>query len=230
MKNTARLGVLLALSLTFPVLKLLGSCFGFEVIVRNWGLHAVVFTALFLLVSICVYRDEEKSHASSILAALIFPASAIHAFVWTFGKGRFWLAALLSLSWVGFSAALMMKNTKSFGAKIMAYFVSVSILLPTIPGVLLLPFTFGRNTVMQTVTSPERTYRAEVIDSDQGALGGDTIVEVYNLKKQWDGIFFLLQEEPQVIYWGNWGEFETMKLQWQSEQVLLIDGRPYKIE
>lgn len=224
------LGGLLAMCLVHPLLLLLGACFGFEVIVRSWGIHGVVFTALFVFLSIRALRREEEAQTGSILAALLFPASAVHAFVWTIGKGRSWLAALLSLVWVGFSAALMMKNTKSFGAKIAAYFLSILILLPTFAGVLMLPFALGHHTVMQTITSPERTHRAEAIDSDQGALGGDTIVEVYDLRKQWDAIIFLFQKEPQEIYWGDWGEFKTMKLEWQSEQVLLINGKPYGIQ
>ncbi len=33
---------------------------------------------------------------------------------------------------------------------------------------------FGENTVVETVYSPDEVYRAEVIDDDQGALGGST--------------------------------------------------------
>ena len=224
------LGGLLSMCLVYPLLLLLGACFNFEVIVRNWGMHGVVFTAAFILLSAHVLRCETVSSAGSVLAVFLLPASVLHAFFWTWGVGRFWLAALLSLLWVGFAAALMMKHAKSFGGKNVAYVLSLLLLLPTLAGVLLLPFTFGSNTVTQTVISPEGGYRAEVLDSDQGALGGDTIVRVYDTQKQWDTIVFLVRKKPQVVYWGDWGEFETMKLQWESEQILLINGRAYEVE
>lgn len=232
MKRSKRvyLGLALALCLVYPLLLLLGECFGYEVIVRSWGMHGLLFTALFVFVSTRALRSEEKSRAASILAAFLLPASAIHAFTWTIGRERFWLAALLSLVWVGFSIALMVQNTKAFAPKLIASILSVFLMLPTLAGVLLLPFTFGYRATVQTVTSPERNYRAEIVDVNQGALGGDTIVEVYDLRKQWDTVVFLVRKVPQEAYFGDWGEFQTMKIQWESEQILRINGRPYEVD
>ena len=220
------LGILLGMCLLFPVLLLLGECFGFYVRVRSWGVHSVMFTLIYTLLCLRVLREDSKSKEGSILSCLLFPASALHAAVWTVGFARFWLAALLSLVWVVFSAIIMIKNVRSLGAKIAVYLPSVLILLPTMLFMLFLPFAWGYRMAVRTIISPERNYRAEVIDVNEGALGGATIVEVYDLRKQFDGIIFLFQKEPQVVYHGDWGEFETMKLEWESEQVLLINGHP----
>lgn len=224
------LGILLGMCLLFPVLLLLGECFGFYVRVRSWGTHSVIFTLIYTLLCLRVLREDSKSKVGSILSCLLFPASALHAAVWTVGFARFWLAALLSLVWVVFSAIIMIKNVRSLGAKIAVYLPSVLILLPTMLFMLFLPFALGYRMAVRTITSPERNYRAEVIDVNEGALGGATIVEVYDLRKQFDGIIFLFQKEPQVVYHSDWGEFETMKLEWESEQVLLINGHPNKVE
>ena len=224
------LGILLGMCLLFPVLLLLGECFGFYVRVRSWGTHSVIFTLIYTLLCLRVLREDSKSKVGSILSCLLFPASALHAAVWTVGFARFWLAALLSLVWVVFSAIIMIKNVRSLGAKIAVYLPSALILLPTMLFMLFLPFALGYRMAVRTITSPERNYRAEVIDVNEGALGGATIVEVYDLRKQFDGVIFLFQKEPQVVYYGDWGEFETMKLEWESEQVLLINGHPNKVE
>ena len=84
--------------------------------------------------------------------------------------------------------------------------------------------------MVQTLPSPNGTYYAEVIDSDQGALGGDTLVEVYDTRKQLDLFLITVQKNPQLVYFGDWGDFKTMTLQWESEQVLLINGKPNIIE
>ena len=224
------LGILLGMCLLFPVLLLAGECFGFYVRVRSWLVHSVIFTLIFLLLCLRVLREDSKSGAGSVLSCLLFPASALHAAVWTVGFARFWLAALLSLVWVVFSAIIMIKNVRPLGAKIAVYLPSVLILLPTMLFMLFLPFAWGYRMAVRTITSPERNYRAEVIDVNEGALGGATIVEVYDLRKQFDGIIFLFQKEPQVVYHGDWGDFKTMTLQWESEQVLLINGAPQKVE
>ncbi len=224
------LGILLGMCLLFPVLLLLGECFGFSVRVRSWGVHSVVFTLIFSLFSLRVLGSDAKSRTGGVMSCLLFPASVVHAAVWAVGFARFWLAALLSLVWVGFSAVILLKNVKSLGAKLAALLPSTLILLPTLFFMLFLPFAWGYRMAMRTVTSPERNYRAEVIDVNEGALGGDTIVEVYDLRKQFDGIVFFFQKEPQVVYHGDWGEFENMKLEWESEQILLINGKPNKVK
>lgn len=91
-------------------------------------------------------------------------------------------------------------------------------------------FSFGRVTVVQTLYSPEGTHYAQLIDSDQGALGGDTIVYVYKTSAKLDLFFLKISKAPQTVYFGDWGEFKTMKLEWESEQILRINGHPHKIQ
>lgn len=224
--------LLWGMCLLFPVLLLLGECFGFYVRVRSWGVHSILFTILFSVLSLRALRDDARSRAGSALSCLLLPASVVHAAVWTVGFARLWLAALLSLVWVGFSVVLLLKNGKSLGAKLSVLLPSGLLLLPILFCMLILPFvdTIGYRAAVRTVMSPDRNYRAEIIDIDQGALGGDTLVEVHDLRKQFDGVVFFFQKEPQLVYQGDWGEFKTMKLEWESEQVLRINGHPHEIQ
>ena len=231
MSKVRYLGILLGMCLLFPVLLLLGECFGFYVRIRSWGVHSVTFTLLFSFLSLRVLRNPASTRGGSVLACLLLPASVVHTAVWTVGFARIWLAALLSLVWVGFSAVLLLKNVKSLGAKLSVSLPSGLLLLPILFLMLVLPFAdmIGYRASVRIVMSPDRNYRAEIIDINQGALGGDTLVEVYDLRKQFDGIVFFFQKEPQVVYQGDWGKFETMKLEWESETVLLINGAPHEI-
>jgi hypothetical protein len=86
----------------------------------------------------------------------------------------------------------------------------------------------GQNTVVQTVESPSGKYYAQIIDSDQGALGGDTLVNVYE-KKCIDVFLFKIEKKPQNVYFGNWGEFNTMKIHWKNDNCLIINGKEYEI-
>ena len=82
--------------------------------------------------------------------------------------------------------------------------------------------------VVQTSVSPQGTYVAEVIERDQGALGGDTVVAVRRNKK----LFFAVCEvrpSAQEIYRGGFGEAATLCIQWHSDSVLQIQGETYSV-
>ena len=109
---------------------------------------------------------------------------------------------------------------------ILALVIFVLTVLPvTFFGFISLIFrNFGENTVVQTVESPDGAYYAEVIDSDQGALGGDTIVDVY------EKVFFNISKKSQRVYQGDWGEFRDMEIYWKDEHCLVINSTEYTIE
>lgn len=87
----------------------------------------------------------------------------------------------------------------------------------------------GENTTISRVTSPANSFTAVLIDSDQGALGGNTYVQVEDHNSEMNiGLGRLVK--IRRVYVGRWGEFETMVLQWQDEQTLLINGQPYYME
>lgn len=89
--------------------------------------------------------------------------------------------------------------------------------------------SLSHNTVVSLIVSPQGTYTAEIIDNDQGALGGNTFVEI---KNNMETLPFLVGEfsKPSVrIYAGEWNEFETMQLYWQDENTIVIQGRTYNI-
>lgn len=73
-------------------------------------------------------------------------------------------------------------------------------------------------------------YRAEVLDVDQGALGGDTVVNIYQNSKYHNLLILTISKKPQRVYIGQWGEAETMELYWKSENCLVINSNEYRIE
>lgn len=77
------------------------------------------------------------------------------------------------------------------------------------------------DTVVMTLESPDGTYVAHVIDNDQGALGGATIVKVQKTK----GF-----KKSRRIYIGEWGEHRTMDIYWKDDRCLVINGVEYPIK
>ncbi len=88
---------------------------------------------------------------------------------------------------------------------------------------------FGENTVVQTVESQSGKCCAEVIDSDQGALGGNTYVNVYE-KCIMKTPVLTVQKKPKQIYSGKWGEYKKMQIYWKDDNCLVINSVEYEIE
>ena len=87
---------------------------------------------------------------------------------------------------------------------------------------------FGENAVVKTVESPNKEYYAEVIDSDQGALGGNTFVDVYE-KSIIKTPILTVCKKPKRIYSGKWGEYKKMQIYWKDDTCLVINSVEYKI-
>lgn len=102
----------------------------------------------------------------------------------------------------------------------------VLVLMMCLPFLLFLLSLRGisENTVVMTQESPEGTYFVQVIDSDQGALGGATLVEVYENRK-----IFGRYKKVERVYMGEWGEWQTMNIYWKDEHCLVINDREYRV-
>lgn len=87
-------------------------------------------------------------------------------------------------------------------------------------------FNLSVDTVVQKSVSPQGNYVAEVIENSQGALGGETYVTVRGAKSL-HFLLFTVHPEANCVYQGDYGEAEVLDLQWNGEEILLIDGQPY---
>lgn len=98
-------------------------------------------------------------------------------------------------------------------------FLLVLYLLFTLLGILAYTFIFligdfAEETILQTSYSPDNKYRIDIIDSDQGGLGGDTFIKLFDIK------FGILEKFDRDIYHGRYGDRPT---------ALWIDSKIVKI-
>ena len=84
---------------------------------------------------------------------------------------------------------------------------------------------FGEISVVERTDSPDGKYRAEVISSDQGALGGDTYIDVY--KKGVNAYVFKITGKPERVYYGDWMEHVSIDIYWRDEKSLVVGEREY---
>jgi hypothetical protein len=84
---------------------------------------------------------------------------------------------------------------------------------------------FGETVIVESVDSPDGKYRAEVISSDQGALGGGTFVEVY--KKGIDAFVFRITGKPERVYSGDWMAYLNLDIYWKDNNHFVVDSKEY---
>lgn len=122
---------------------------------------------------------------------------------------------------------MTVKHGKPLVLKIIALVLSLFMSLP-ICLVGCVVSVLVHDTVVQTVGSPDGKYYAEVIVSVQGALGGDTFVDVYG-NSEIDCMIFKIRKWTQRVFSGNWSDHINMEIDWKDEQCLVINSVEYEI-
>ena len=177
-----------------------------------------------------IFRIRIESRLIGTALALLPPLAVFTGVLLIVRCPHIW-AGLAVLAYEGCCFYLSVKHGKPLVLKIVFLILSVLISLP----LLFFAFigitigNFGIETVIQSIPSPSGQYYAQVIDHDQGALGGNTVVDVYESHKI-DAYIFQAEKEPQRVYVGDWGEYETMQIYWKDDHCLVINGMEYQIE
>ena len=89
---------------------------------------------------------------------------------------------------------------------------------------------FSENKIVRAEKSPNSLYLAEIIDNDQGALGGNTYVKITQQNSNCNILIGEIKKNPTVIYSGKWGEFNGMTIRWETDEILYINEKKYEIK
>lgn len=224
--------VLFVLTVLLPFGTLFSACFGYTFEFADVTVFAIVTTLLSVLLAFLSIKEKEApdGRVIRVLFALFFPLSLINA-VFYIIEDRSVLVIACMFVCVCCSLFLTVKHGKPSALKITALTLSVLMLFP----IGFLGFTaliFGdmvKSTVVKSIQSPGGVYYAEVTDSDQGAFGGDTLVDVYK-NKGINALIFRISQKPQRVWDGDWGEHKDMEIHWKDDSCLVINSVEYIIE
>lgn len=89
---------------------------------------------------------------------------------------------------------------------------------------------FSVSTVVRAVDSPDGRFTAVVRDVDQGALGGDTVVDVIDHRAGLDLGLFAFSKAPTRVHADKWLAYERMRLVWLDESTLEIDEKRISLQ
>ena len=227
----ALLCLLFVLTIFFPSGALVSACFGYTFEIVNVFAFSLItaITSVFTVIFSVISKEKNFNKCITILSCTLFPLSFINALVYIFENIQLPVAICVLVSFMCCFFLTIINIT----SKIRKIIVSVLFTLMT---AFVLFFTFmmqifgnlGQNTVIKNIDSPNGNFYAQVIDSDQGALGGDTIVVVYE-KRDIDALIFTLKDNPERVYLGEWREYESMQISWKDDKCLVINSVEYKI-
>ena len=221
--------LLFVLTILFPAGTVITACFGYTFKLISVSAFAVTIAALSVY-AVFVVKNVSENKTIQVLLAMITPLSLINAVFYILESPQIWVIASALIS-VGCCCCLTVKYGKPVSLKIVTLVLFALMILPIgfISFIALIFGNIGLNTVVQAVESPSGKYYAQVIDSDQGALGGDTRVDVYQ-KSGINVVLFRIEKKPQRVYMGDWGEYKTMRIYWKGEGCLVINAVEYEIE
>lgn len=215
------------LTCLFPGLCLLSRIFDYTLRVNN-GLAFVILTTLCCYGAGALLLRQEEGRLKTLPVVLLSICPLLNQisvlFVLFYTEDL--IAVLLQASWLLITIPVVDRAARSTGLKI-AFFVLAGLL--AIPILLMLPWIgFGSRTVLASEVSPNSIYAAEVIDSNEGALGGATQLLVYRNDKSFSMGPFSFRKAQKEIHSGPWGEYES--LSWIDGETLSLNGRIYHID
>lgn len=220
--------ILFCLYAILPLCIPIGISKEYELTIRGPLVFACVLFACSLLLTIaCFYwREVALSRGINILAALLLPLGILTWFIVIIKCDYCAASMILACFSLACLAFLLSRPFGVLGLKIVSSSLAILLSIP-IAFILFLGVAFSgfvENTVVAETESPNGIYTVQAIYSDQGALGGDTIVTVHR-----DAIdLFAICLKKTCEYRGKWGKH--VRIEWQNETTLLINGEVYHID
>lgn len=224
--------ILGGLYLLTPILTFIAFALGYDYFnyFSDW-----IFSLFLLIISVfitvlLVWEKVKLNKFNKIIIYILPLLSFVNIFFFLINKAVFFEIFLMGT--VISSLVLFCFKIKNFTIKIITVLVYLLISIPISFMCLLnfIFFDFERDKVVKSANSPNGKYIAKIIDDDQGALGGNTYVYVYDKDSDVNLYLFKLTQNPEIMYEGKWGEFENMSIVWKDNKTLLINEKEYKVK
>lgn len=213
----------LLIQLILPVCFLIGESLDLKLVLHFPWILFLLLSVICGYLTVCVWKEEP-----SRLAWLALPLSVMNClFTVVFLRQTASIPYVLTL--LAASVCIFLRCPRGIFGWIMK---GISLLVLSLLLLVLPIFLFGASmnytrTVIEAA-SPDGRYTARVEESDQGALGGDTLVYLRDESRTVELLIGQLIYE-RVLYQGDWYEWQDMTLSWQDCVTLRINGLPQHI-
>ncbi len=231
MKKVFRIFVVFLLSLLFAVFALKIVFYSCEIIFR---VNYIIFSPIVLLFSVflLIIGKFLKEKVNSVCVSFLILFSFLNLILCLFASGFSIWTFFVFISMI-ICIVLGIYQGKDLITKVISIFLGmvVCVVVLTPLGATLafasLMADIGEITVVNTISSDDGRYIAEVKSSDQGALGGSTFVDVKDRSFHIDLVVFEIEKKPTRVYSGAYESWKKIEIGWKDDNVLLVNGREY---
>ena len=225
----AILFVLMLLQGIVPAMKLVALLFGWELRVLNGLLFAVPMAIIALATAVVCSKTKgnvEISGSESVCLNIALPLSLLSFLMLSvFQSVAMFIVSVVNCC--GCFAAYMCCKGKG-RLRHFAMIVTIILLVAVLGSAFLnIVFrNFGLTEIVRSVPSPDGIYTANVINIDQGALGGDSVVRVQRVR-----LFGIPLDDvvclDRRVWLGDWGTTHLIGLYWMDDNTLMIEGEEH---
>lgn len=229
-QNDRTVWLMLADSVAFPAIVGLFRLFGYTIRVGGGLLYALAATALYIFCAVRLFVSKDKQIGKAAAAALSVSLlldlfQTLFFTFYVFDPEDSVPAMVLFALWFWVAAAVVAVYVKSTPLKAVFYTLSGLLVLPV--GLLMLLSGFGSVEVVGEAISPDKTWCAEVIEYDEGALGGSVEVQVYEYGGSFSVGSFEFRKDETVVCYAPWGS--DRNAEWIDDGRLRYEGKTYSV-
>ena len=220
---------LFVLTAVIPAGSFFAGIAGYRVVFAHPWLSICAFgvPAVALTVLLVIWCKKAQVFAAELLAMLLPFVSETALLVLAVGQDScMWIVGVIFCVCAVVAANCCVKRV---WMGVVSFLLTLPLLLCAGLVGLSLLFPMSEETVLQTTVSPDGAYVAQLIDNDQGALGGATVITLRRTEGEIDLLFFALEHKPETVYCGNWGEGFGKTLAWKDGDTLTLGGTPIEI-
>ena len=215
------------MNMFLPIGSLLLLIFGYKITMRGNEYFALV--TLILSIALIVLSAGTGKYDREGVMAVLYPLLAPGSFISTVFYCRY--SSLIALSFMLISSFCcfylsLLYSNRGRGFREASGIISGLMILP----VLAICFfsvlfgNFGEDILLKSKLSPDGKYIAEAIYSDQGALGGDGVIEVSKAAELDLGIL-IIEGRQKNVYIGEFWDGSNIAMQWQDNNSLIVEGK-----
>lgn len=216
--------ILVLLLLFFPVCNTITFFNGYIFEMQSYILGVSTILIIFVAVILTSNRNGNITKIMSALIALL-PIFVEINWIFYIPKSPNFIMLILMVLCFSCSLYLVITLTKPLWVQVWSIILAFVIFFPlSFFSFIVSVFSIGEDTVINILESPNKRYYAEIIDSAQGALGGNTFIDVYNTNNNFNSYLFKISKRPQRVYKGPWSAYKDIEIYWINENSLFVDG------
>lgn len=220
--------MLMILYSLLPLCFVAAQVLGYNFLLYNYPVYIAVLAFFSLAAAVYIIVAKNYPEHGYVLSAFLVPLTVLNAIL--IGKHCELVYVLLFMVVSIGSFAVLLYKSRSV-AKILSVAATVVLLilffaLDYFRSVFV---GFNNDEVVKSISSPDNRYTAEVISSNQGALGGNTYVDIRFDSENINILIGEYRKPAERIYSGKYGEYENIQVSWKDNDTLLINGEAYNI-